>query len=258
MTRIAVLLLSLSAAAASAQVAVPREMSTDRPDKTESPYSVPAGMWQIEADLLARTIDRGGGVRQTTTAIGAFNLKRGIAESADLQFVIFPHVRQRIGGGKGRSGFGDVTVRLKRNLWGDDGGGTALALMPFVTLPTARAGLGADRVEAGLIVPLAVALTDRLGLGLMTEVDWVSDPDGRGRAVSFINSATIGAALTDRLGAYGEIFAEKTLGAPLVTTFDAGLTFAVTDALQFDAGANIGLSRAADDLTLFLGVSHRF
>ena len=30
-----------------------REMSTDRPDKTESPYTVDAGHFQIESDLFA-------------------------------------------------------------------------------------------------------------------------------------------------------------------------------------------------------------
>lgn len=41
-----------------------REMSTDRPDKTESPYTVDAGRFQIETDLVAYTRDSRNG--QTT------------------------------------------------------------------------------------------------------------------------------------------------------------------------------------------------
>src|SRR2546425_12662784 len=35
-----------------------REMNTDRPDKTESPFTVDAGHFQIEADILNYTYDR--------------------------------------------------------------------------------------------------------------------------------------------------------------------------------------------------------
>ena len=34
-----------------------REMSTDRPDASESPYTVDAGHYQMESDLIARTRD---------------------------------------------------------------------------------------------------------------------------------------------------------------------------------------------------------
>ena len=37
-----------------------------------------------------------------------------------------------------------------------------------------------------------------------------------------------------------------------------GVTYALTDDVQLDARANIGLTRAADDLNVFLGLSRRF
>ena len=55
-------------------------------------------------------------------------------------------------------GFGDITTRLKVNLWGNDGGRTALAIMPFLKVPTASDGLGNDVVEGGIIVPFAFEL----------------------------------------------------------------------------------------------------
>src|SRR5690606_21603209 len=42
-----------------------------------------------------------------------------------------------------RGGLGDISERLKHNLGGNEGGRTALGLMPFVTLPTAAATSGA-------------------------------------------------------------------------------------------------------------------
>src|SRR5688572_26356852 len=109
-----------------------REMSTDRPDTTESAYTVDAGHFQIEMDLASFTRDRHTPERDGGSESWSFlntNFKLGLTNNIDLQIVapIYTHVR------RGPEGFGDLTLRMKWNLWGNDGGPTALALMPFVT-----------------------------------------------------------------------------------------------------------------------------
>lgn len=243
---------------------IPRELTTDRPDKTEAPQTVDAGRVQIEMDVATFTRDRSGGVRTDTISVAPFNLKYGINRDTDVQLVVEPYVRQverdRAAGSRDRTaGFGDVTVRVKHNLWGNDAGGkTALGIMPFVTLPTSRKGLGVERVEVGLILPASVELSDTVTLGAMTEVD-LADAGGH-YAARFINSATLGFSLTDKLGVYTELYTERATarGSEWVVTGDAGVTYRLTDDLQLDAGVNLGLTRAADDMQLFVGVSRRF
>ena len=242
-----------------------RELSTDRPDKTESPYTVDAGHVQVELDFANYTRERDGQSRSETIGVLPFNLKLGLTNSTDLQLLVEPYVRQEVtdrttGARDTVSGFGDVTLRLKQNLWGNDGGRTALALMPFVKLPTSSNGIGNDAVEFGLIVPLAIGVSDRVGIGLMTEIDVLEESDGDGYAASFINSATVSFALTERLGLYTELFTERSTeqGARWVVTGDVGLTYGLTDDLQLDGGVNLGLTEAADDLQLFVGISRRF
>jgi hypothetical protein len=238
-----------------------RELSTDRPDKTESPYTVDAGRFQIEMDVATYTRDRSDGVRTETVSVAPINFKLGLDRATDLQMIVEPYLRRtttdrRLGRRETADGFGDVTVRVKRNLWGDDGGRTAFALMPFVKLPTNAGDLGNGKVEFGVIAPLAIALSERIGLGLMTELDVVEDDDARGYRASFINSATLGFALTDRLGMYTELFTER--GDDWIVTGDVGVTYALSDYTQIDAGANLGVTRRADDLAVFVGVSRRF
>jgi hypothetical protein len=57
-----------------------------------------------------------------------------------------------------------------------------------------------------------------------------------------------------------EAFVERSTesGAETVVTIDGGFTYAVTENLQLDAGANVGLTQAADDLNVFVGMSQRF
>lgn len=266
MTTRAVLPLLLLASAAGAQVPErppSRELTTDRPDKTEAPQTVDRGHFQVELDAVTFVRDRADGALTETVSVAPFNLKYGIGRSTDVQLVIEPYLvrtetdrattaRRRV------AGFGDMTLRVKHNLWGNDGGQTALAVMPFVTLPTNARDLGSRKAEFGLIVPLSVTLSGSVDLGLMTELDVVED--GRGYAPSFVNSATLGFSLTDRLGLYTEIFTERTAarGARWVVTGDAGLTYRLTDNLQLDAGANVGLTHAADDVQVFIGLSRRF
>jgi hypothetical protein len=249
--------------------AVLRDLSTDRPDKTESAYTVDAGRFQFEWDFFNHTSDHdtagGGDVRTRAWSLAATNLKVGLRHDLDLQLVLEPYRRVRTedrvaGTVVSRSGTGDTTLRLKWNLWGNDGGSTALAVMPVVKFPTARDGLGNDAVEAGLIVPLAVELPDGWGMGLMTEIDWLRDDTGNGRHASFINTITFGRTLVGKLGGYAEFFGEISgeSGARWVGTLGLGLTYGVTKHFQLDGGVNIGVTRAADDLNPFFGASRRY
>lgn len=242
-----------------------RDLSTDRPDKTESPYTVDAGRFQVETDLVAFTYDDTNAVTTRTWDVIPFNFKVGLAHDTDLQVVFgsFSRIltRDEDAGTRATSdGTGDLVFRLKRNVWGNDGGRTALAIMPFVKLPTNTLGELNDAVEGGVIVPLAIDLGRGVGLGLMTEVDILQNEDSGRYSPSFINSGTVGFDLTKQLGLYLEVFTERSTedGADLVATFDAGLTFALTDNIQLDAGVNLGITDAADDINVFAGQSVRF
>jgi hypothetical protein len=239
-----------------------RELSTDRPDKTESPYTVDAGHFQIEADLISWTRNRGDGAAFDALDVGTINFKAGLTPFMDLQVVVptYHYERTRAGGSRVTDeGFGDLTLRTKFNLWGNDEGRTALAVMPFVTLPTAGGDFGVDRAEAGIIVPLGVALAEGWGLGLMTEVDFVND-DAGGHTVHWINTITVGHDLTEVLGMYVEFFSEVPMenSSAWIGTVDVGFTYAIGKNMQLDAGVNIGVTDAADDLNPFVGFTVRF
>jgi hypothetical protein len=132
--------------------------------------------------------------------------------------------------------------------------------MPFVKLPTNRDGLGNTSVEGGVILPLAVKLSGGWDMGLMTEVDVLRNEAGRGRHASFVNTITFGHDIVGDLGFYAEFFSEISAerGSRWVGTVDGGLTYGVTKNLQLDAGVNLGVTKSADNVNLFVGVSQRF
>jgi hypothetical protein len=242
-----------------------RELSTDRPDSTESPYTVDAGHWQLESDLLARSRDhdKSDGADTITTAwlFSTLNFKIGLTNSIDIQTVVEPHTRVKISDRAEESesflsGFGDITSRLKINLWGNDGGDTAAALMPFIKWPTARDGLGSDAFEGGLIFPVAFALPSDWSLGVMTEFDVVRNETDSGYGLAWVNTATISCEFSPQVGGYVELTSTTAPGSDLAT-FNCGVTYALNENIQLDLGANLGLTDATEDIVLFFGLSVR-
>jgi len=232
-----------------------RELSADRPDFTESPYTVDAGAVQIELSFF----DYAKSGSTDTFAVAPSNIKIGLLDDVDIQFVVNPFVHAE-DDGDSQSGFGDSQIRLKINLWGNDGGDTAMAIMPYIQIPTASDDLGHDHVEGGLILPFAMELAEGVGLGLMLEADFVYDDSAGNYETELVATAAVGFELTETVGAYAELIGSTGADgdSPDVAILGLGATYTVTSNLQFDAGANIGLSQDADDIGLFSGVTLRF
>lgn len=244
-----------------------RGLASDRPDVTESPITVDAGWFQVEADLFTYRRASGGGISEEEMAAPVLNLKAGLLHNLDLQVVLSPWQRTEV---EDRavtprrtttaSGFGDLQVRAKLNLWGNDGGRTALAVMPFLHLPTGADNLSTDAVEGGLILPFAFALPAGFEVGLMEEAAVVRDTDGSGYHAEFLQSIALGRGLTARLSAYLEFVGAVSTdaGSSWVGLVNVGINILLTDDLKLDAGLNRGVTRAAPDWNPFVGVTWRF
>lgn len=248
-----------------------RDMTTDRPDATESPFTIDAGHVQIETNLYGfsrahRDIDGSTG---ESHEIGTTNIRIGLTNDAEINFVWQPYgqARTKLSGAivDRQSGAGSVDIRGKINLWGNDtmaATGSALALLPFVTLPTDRNnGISAEHVEGGLIVPLALELPNRFGLGLNGGVVWSKDDARRRYRAQYLATASLAYEWTDRLGSYYELAVTFNTGDPRADTaafVGTGVTYAVTDNIQLDAGVNIGITDSADRINPIVGVSQRF
>ena len=244
-----------------------RELSTDRPDQTESPYSVDAGHFQVEMDAVSAVFDRdrsGGGDVQTTGWGTSLNLKAGLLNNVDIQFVLDPYVNVAVkdhatGAKDTASGFGEFQTRLKVNLWGNDGGSTAFAMMPFVKWPLAESSLRNGKTEGGAIFILGYELPAGWGSAVMTEFDFVANDTG-GHDTEFVNSITFSHDIVGKLGGYVEFFSVVSSAGNVdwQGQLDVGFTYAVNDNLQLDTGCNFGVTKSAPDFNPFIGLSWRY
>jgi hypothetical protein len=237
-----------------------REMSTDRPDVTESPYTVDAGHYQVELSFAEYGRDNDGPDVEEWSVLPVV-LKAGLTYNVDLQLVVTPYIDLDVAGDS-VSGFGETQLRLKVNLWGNDGpddrfGDSALAVMPFVQFPTGDEDLGfSDQVEGGVIFPFATSLPNEFDLGLMAEFDFVHDDFADEYDLLFVHTAAVGRDLTDELGAYVEYIGVAGDG-DYAAAVGLGATYALSPDVQLDAGVNVGLNDDAEDFRLFTGLSFR-
>jgi hypothetical protein len=235
-----------------------RELSADRPGSTEAPFTVPHGMWQIESSFFSFSKDDTGGTDFESWVVGEANVKFGLTDHSDLQLVLTPYVYERERSAMGLTdveGIGDVELRFKHNLWGNDGGATAAGLLPYVKIPTST-DVSNDEWEGGLIVPFAWDFAENLGLGLQAEVARNFE-DGAGHYWALSYTAVLGISITEQLGLYLE-YAGTVSELPYESLASAGITYQVNDNLQFDVGGLLGLNNPSQDLSVFSGVTVRF
>lgn len=236
-----------------------RELSADRPDTTESPVTVDAGHFQFELSFVEW---RKGGDGEEFALLPT-NIKIGLTNNMDVQFVVNPYLRSVSAGGTD-AGHGDSQIRLKVNLWGNDGGDgffgeTAFALMPFIQFPTgADAFSNDDHLEWGIIAPFSMPLPAEFGLTLMAELDWVRDGNG-GYDTLFVHTAALGRDIYGPFAGYIEYVGVAAIdgGSDYQASVGLGLTYSLNENCLLDCGMDVGLNSAADDLRLFVGMTYR-
>lgn len=237
-----------------------RRFSTDATTSTLTPYTVDAGHFQVEADIFDYFYDKGGSTTADGWAFGYSTLKLGLCNSSDLEVTFqSPYedyvVKNSATGSRKRfSGFGDVGLASKINLWGNDGGTTALALLPLVNFPTG----GADTAGyyGGIRAIFAAQLPYEVQLGLKTGFDLFED--AHNIHADFRNSISLQRQLVGQLHGYAEFVTVALEHDGSWSGFgNGGLAYQVTGNLQIHAGVYVDVKNA-NDYNPYAGFTWRY
>ena len=243
-----------------------RSFSTDRPTKANVPYTVDAGHFQYETDLVNFTHQVTGSVHTNTILVPNPTFKVGVTNNADLEVNVAPFTGVHTFGSATSAtntvwGISDTFVRAKINLWGNDGGSSAAALIPYVKAPSAPIGIGNGAVEEGLFVPVALSLPKDFTLLLIPEIDAFKDSGDNGRHGNFVLDVNLSREVIKNVTAYVELWSDYN-NDPIVKTtqmsFDTALSWIVFPNVQLDVGANFGLNSVTPAVQVYTGLSQRF
>ena len=235
---------------------------TDRPTKANAVCTVPKGGWQIETTAVGWTRFDTRGTRTDSWSLGASVIKFGLGDRSDLQVGVVPFLDVRTrepGGNRHVSGIGDLTLRVKYRLTAP-GSTVQIAVIPFVKLPVAKAGLGNRKLDGGLAVPISLAAGSAT-LTVGPELDVLANADGDGRHMALANLVNLAVPVAPKLTLIGELWTATNFdpaGNVTQASADAAIAFAATNRLQLDLGANLGLNRHTADLEAYTGISLRF
>ena len=240
-----------------------RDMEPARPNETDTPSTIDAGHVQFEIGALDISRERERGEDAREWSVGEIAMRVGVLDNLELAVTFQPHIGQseRIGQARqSATGFGDVIVGAKVNLWGNEGDtATALTIRPQLTLPTAAGDLGAGQAEASIALPFTATLPAGFGLSLQPTLSRQAAQDNDGTVTGYRAAA----ALDHDVGA-ANLFAEYVWedtgesGQPASQVLNLGGTAQVTGNLVLDAAVGIGLNAGADDLRFLTGASVRF
>ncbi|MGI8821586.1 MAG: transporter [Chthoniobacterales bacterium] len=243
-----------------------RAFNTDRSSKTDSPFTIDAGVFQVETDAFSWTVDRAAGTTRTRTMVlGQTNFKVGLTNWMDLQIVPQGYI-ERItngsgpGGGVTQSGYGDTTVRLKINLLGNEGGKLVIGFLSSLKIPTNSDHLGNSVYEPGFSVPANVSLPAGFTFFAQIRVDLLDRAGSDHRRVQWSNTVGISRTIVGKLSGYAEFYSAVSsgVGYPWIGTADAGLSYQVAPNCSVDVSLFYGLTDSADDVTAFTGFAFRF
>ncbi|HET9054226.1 MAG TPA: transporter, partial [Cyclobacteriaceae bacterium] len=179
--------------------------------------------------------------------------KMGLTDAWDIHIGLeLYNVYQDPEGNTFEKGYGNTTIRLKRNFWGNDGNTrTAFGMIPYITFPTAAVD---TEIIYGIGFPFSYTLTETLGAGAQFQFDFVPVPEG-GHQLSYLQTIVLGGTLAGNLDFYIEGQGNFSTDQ---TTYSAngGLIYNVTGNVKVDVAANLGLTDETPS-RVYLGLSFR-
>jgi hypothetical protein len=158
------------------------------------------------------------------------------------------------------TGAEDLYLGIKLQLTEQDGVLPEMAILPQMTLPVGHEAFTGEEVLAGVNWLYGWDVTDFIATGGSSQINKATDADGSSY-YEIAQSWTICYTFTEHWGGYTEFFALFPSGASTELPeyyFDGGFTFPITNNLQFDVRAGIGLNEPADDYFVGTGMAVRF
>ena len=235
-----------------------RQLSPDRPEQTQSPNTIDAGHFQLETDVVNNTFNYKDAPNSSTLQLLNFNAKVGIQKNMDVEilsnaFSFTTYTKHA----KPDSGYTlpNLTFRYKLNLFGNDSGKTALAIMPFINTsnffyqkPQAKTG--------GLFIVAGHTINEKYSLNYTGGfTSFALNPFFKQyelfSAFSFVYplSKTIShfLELSERYNKYADVKNNY--------SFDTGFTYTPTQNNQFDMGCYYFIPAKA--VFIFIGTTFR-
>ncbi|RZK16191.1 MAG: transporter [Flavobacterium sp.] len=138
------------------------------------------------------------------------------------------------------SGLGDLILRVKQNLLGNNGGRFSIAILPYLKIPTSYFEQN-NRYEGGLVVPMQLMLPHDWKLGFQIEGDRLKDKYEAQMHTELLQSVTISHEIIKGLDGMAETYYSYNIKEHHIANYlNAALQMSIAKDFKVDAGLTMG------------------
>ncbi len=229
---------------------------TDRPDATESPNTMTKGYLQIETGASYDTFQERN-IKNENYTYSTTLIRYGLINNLELRFGLdFTEGLTTINGIKLNnitSGFSPLLLGIKTSIAKENGLLPEIGLLGHLYLPFSANNdykpttTGVDfRFAFGHTISANSSLSYNLG------ASWRDDTP----EASYVYTIAFGQNITNKIGAYAELYGDLPENNNANHLWDAGLTYLINNDIQLDATVGSSITKG-QDLMLSAGISFR-
>jgi len=223
-------------------------IQTDRPDLTESAFTVPSGYFQLEAGLMRIKIKTDNYLNLHPTLL----LKYGLSSNFELRLATDLVTYQS--NGIKETQFLPVAVGVKIGITDEKGIIPKTAFIGHLKIPTGGQGeLSPTYYVPSFRFTMQHTLSDRISLGYNLGTEW----SGITAEPIFIYTITSAISITSAFGGYLEFYGYAPQFNRAEHSIDGGFTYLINNNCLADISFGAGLSDNAPDYFMSIGFSFR-
>ncbi len=223
-------------------------LQADRPDQTETPYTVPKNHFQMENGFLFEQSDEDNAYITHPSVL----FKYGITDKFELG--IITEFSTATSHNLSSFGLNPATLRFKQNITMEDGIVPVTSFIGYLSIPH----LATENQYASYFAPafrftMQHTLSEKFSLGYNIGTEW----DGESPEPVFIYTITSGYSISENTGAYAELFGYLPQISSAQHLFDGGINYLIQQNILIDISAGFGLNKNTLHYYSALGISFR-
>jgi len=222
-------------------------IQTDRPDQTECPFIVPKKYFQIENGISFENTDD----LSNTFFHPSSLIKYGLTDILELRLIMelttVTFEQENV------TGINPVTVGFKINLIKENGIVPTTSFIGHLTVPyMATSKFKSEHYEPAFRFTMQHTLTKRLSFGYNLGMEWEN------KMHTFIYTVTNGYSISEKVGAYVELYGFAPQNEKPDHRFDGGFNYLLNQNVLLDVSGGVGLSSNSPKYYAAFGFSFRF
>jgi hypothetical protein len=231
---------------------------TDRPDVANSATTVRQGQFQIESGIAYARQRAAAAPTQRTTSL-ELTLRLGLTRSLEVRLDGDPVVHMRTD--EGVTNVGDLRLGLKYRFFDapDDSWWPALAILPYVKLPSAPEPIGSERTDFGITGIASFDFPADFSLDVNGGIAAIGQRDPSGYLAQASAAASLSKAVLNDLSVYVELFysSRDTRDGRYGLGTGAGMLYRIGRRAAVDLGVETSLAGQSPDFTIRSGFTVR-